>query len=142
MPGARRVKDIRHPTPEEMTAALLEAAEAGRWSHWEHEVTVHARDWVKTAEMPKPLKPEQFRKLPEVVGKYGFVELCVYGYRGRTVWAFYSKRLPFQGHKLSQVLVVLDPMANEIVHCMHSKRGKRYCERWGEQEKLFVKVRW
>jgi len=92
--------------------------------------------------MPKPLTPGQFRKLPQAVGKYAFVELCVYGYRGRTVWAFYCKRLPFQGNKLSQVLVVLDPMTNEIVHCMHSKTGKRYCERWGEQEKPFVSVTW
>jgi hypothetical protein len=25
-----------HPTPEEMIAALLEAAEAERWNHWKH----------------------------------------------------------------------------------------------------------
>ncbi len=37
--------DILHPTPEEMTVALLEAAEAERWNHWQHEVEQHADDW-------------------------------------------------------------------------------------------------
>jgi hypothetical protein len=27
-------------------------------------------------------------------------------------------------------------------HCMYPDRGKKYCQRWGEQGKLFVEVRW
>jgi len=26
-------EEVRHPTPEQMTAALLKAAQAGRWNH-------------------------------------------------------------------------------------------------------------
>ena len=132
--------DILNPTPEQMTTALLEAAQAERWDHWEHEVDTHADDWAATSEMRKPMKAAEFRKLPEVVASYQFAELCVYGYKRRVVWGFYCQRLPFAGHMLSQVPVVLDPVSAEIVHCMRMK--KRYCERWGEHEKLFVKVRW
>ena len=34
------------------------------------------------------------------------------------------------------------PTESDIIHCMRSRRGKRYVERWGEQEKLFIPVRW
>jgi hypothetical protein len=133
---------VRHPTPEQMTAALMKAARAGRWNHWQHEVKAHVSDWVKAGAMRKPLTAEQFARLPTAVAEYQFVELCVYRYKRRVVWGYYCKKLPFEGNALVRVLVVLDPMEREIVHCMHSRRGKRYVERWGEQETLFIPVRW
>lgn len=135
---------ILGPAPEEMTAALLEAAEAERWDHWKHELKAHTRDWVKAGDMRRPLRAEEFARLPAAVARYPFVELCVYGYgyRGQVMWGFFCKRLLFEGERLSWVLVVYDPMADEIIHCMRPDRGKRYCERWGEQTKTFVSVRW
>ena len=53
--------DILNPTPEQMTAALLEAARAERWDHWEHEIEEHAADWVEMRCMRRPLRPEQQR---------------------------------------------------------------------------------
>jgi len=131
-----------HPTPEEMTAALLEAAEAGRWNHWRHEVRQHASDWYDAEDMPRPLTAEEFAQLPAAVVRYPFVELCIYGYRGRTVWGFYARKLPFREWVLTNVLVVYDPCAEEVVHCMYPLHKKRYCERWGKQTRLFVRVRW
>lgn len=135
-------EEVRHPTPEQMTAALLEAACAGRWNHWRHEVKTHAGDWVEVGAMRKPLTAEQFARLPAAVAEYQFVELCVYRYRGKVAWGYYCKKLPFEGNVLTRVLVVLEPTEREIMHCMRSRRGKRYAERWGEQEKLFIPVRW
>ena len=135
-------EEICDPTPEQMTAALLKAAQARRWNHWQHEVETHAGDWVEAGAMRKPLTSEQFARLPAAVAEYPFVELCVYRYKGKVVWGYYCKRLPFAGEMLVNVLVVFDPEAEEIVHCMYPDRGKRYCERWGEQGKLFVEVRW
>ena len=134
--------DILRPTPEEMVAALLEAAEAGRWNHWKHELEAHARDWVKAGDMRRPLRAAEFASLPAAVARYLFVELCVYGYRGRTMWGFYARKLPFREWVLTNVLAVYDPAATEIIHCMWSRRRKRYCERWGEQTGLFFRVRW
>lgn len=134
--------DVLHPTPDEMTAALLAAVEAGRWSHWEHELEAHARDWVKAGDMPRPLRPDELAELPAAVARYPFVELAVYGYWDRLVWGFFCKSLPFEGRRLSWVLVVYDPVTDEIVHCMRPRLGKRYCERWGEQTRLFGPVRW
>ena len=134
--------DIRNPMPEQMAAALLEAARAGRWDHWEHEIEAHARDWVKVGDMPRQLKAEQFARLPTAVARYPFVELCVYSYKGKTTWGFYCKKLPFEKYMLTRVLVVFDPVAGQIIHCMYCDKGKRYCERWGEQGKLFNEVRW
>ena len=133
-----------YPTPEEMVAALLEAAEAERWNHWKHEVEQHADDWRDAGDMRRPLTAEQFAWLPMAVARYPFVDLCVYGYgyRGRAVWGFFCKRLIFDSERLSWVLVVYDPVADEIIHCMRPDRGHRYCERWGEQTKIFVSVRW
>ena len=131
-----------HPTPEEMTAALLEAAEAERWNHWQHEVEQHADDWRDVGDIRCPLAVEEFASLPEAVARYPFVELCIYGYRNRTAWGFFCKRLLFEGQRLSWVLIVYDPLTDEIIHCMRPDRGKRYCERWGEQTKVFVPVRW
>lgn len=125
-----------------MTAALLKAAQAGRWNHWQHEVETHAGDWVEAGAMRKLLTAEQFARLPAAVAEYQFVELCVYRYRGKVVWGYYCKRLPFAEEMLINVLVVFDPKIEEIVHCMYSDRGKKYCQRWGEQGKLFVGVRW
>ena len=133
---------IRHPTPAQMTAALLAAARAERWNHWAHEVDENVGDWVAVREMRKPMTARQFSRVPKAVARYQFVELCVYSYRGRIVWGYYCKRLLFEGHVLSSVLVVYDPAADEIVHCMRPERGKRYCMRWGEQGKYFVGVRW
>ena len=135
-------EQVRNPTPEQMTAALLEAARAGQWNHWQHELHEHAGDWVTVSEMRKPMKAEQFARLPEAVAKYRFVELCVYSYKRRTVWGYYCRKLPFENHTLSGVLVVYDPLADEIFHCMRPQKGKRYCRRWGEQERFFVGVRW
>jgi hypothetical protein len=125
-----------------MTAALLEAARAWRWNHWRHEVETHASDWVEVEVMRKPLTAERFARLPAAVAEYQFVELCVYRYKGKVVWGYYCKRLPFAGEVLVNVLVVFDPEVGEIVHCMYPDRGKKYCQRWGEQGKLFVEVRW
>jgi hypothetical protein len=125
-----------------MTAALLDAAELKRWNHWQHEVRQHAGDWCDARDMHRPLTTEEFARLPTAVARYPSVELCVYGYRGRPVWGFYTRRLPFQKRVLTNVLVVYDPVAAEIVHCMRPKRKKRYCERWGRQTHLFVRVRW
>ena len=133
---------VRHPTPEQMTAALLKAAQAGRWNHWQHEVETHASDWVKARAMHKPLAAEQFAKLPAAVAEYQFVELCVYRYKGKVVWGYYCKKLPFEGNVLVHVLAVLEPTKGEIIHCMRSNRGKKYTERWGKREKLFIPVRW
>ena len=135
-------EEVRHPTPEQMTAALLKAARAWRWNHWRHEFREHAGDWVTIGEMRKPMKAKLFARLPEAVAKYQFVELCVYSYKRRIVWGYYCKKLPFEDHMLSGVLVVYDPWVDEIFHCMRPQKGKRYCERWGEQERLFVGVRW
>jgi len=137
-----RPEEVRHPTSEQMAAVLLEAARAGRWNHWRHEVETHASDWVEAEAMRKPLTAEQFARLPAVVAEYQFVELCVYRYKGKVVWGYYCKRLPFEGNVLVRVLVSLEPTEGEIIHCMLSRRGKRYVERWGEQEKLFIPVRW
>ena len=134
--------DILCPTPEEMVAALLEAAEAERWNHWQHELKAHTRDWVKAGDMRRPLRAEEFAGLPEAVAWYPFVELCVYGYRDRIAWGFYTRKLPFREWVLTNVLVVCDPAAMEIVHCMWPRRRKRYCERWGAQTRFFVRVRW
>ncbi len=134
--------DILHPTPKEMTTALLRAAEAERWNHWEHEVAQHAGDWRDARCMRRPLTPDEFAQLPEAVARYPFVALCVCGYYGRAVWGFYVRKLPFQEWVLTNVLVVYDPYAGEIVHCMYPLHKKRYCERWGEQTHLFVRVRW
>jgi hypothetical protein len=134
--------DILHPTPEQMAAALLEAAEAERWNHWKHEARQHADDWCDARDMRRALTEEVFAQLPGTVARYPFVELCIYGYRGRTVWGFYAHRLPFQEWVLTNVLVVYDPSAEEIVHCMYPLHKKRYCERWGEQTHLFIRVRW
>ncbi len=136
--------DILHPTPEEMTAALLEAAQAERWNHWRHEVEQHASDWLDIGDMRYPLSREDFARLPETVARYSFVELCVYGYgyRGQVVWGFFCKKLPLKDELLSWVLVVYDPTAREVLHCMRPDRGKRYCTRWGEQTKMFVPIRW
>ena len=135
-------EEVRHPTPEQMTAALLKAAQAGRWNHWQHEVETHAGDWVEAGAMRKPLTAEQFARLPAAVAEYQFVELCVYRYKGRVVWGYYCKKLTFEGKVLVRVLVSLEPTEGEIIHCMLARRGKRYVERWGEQEKLFIPVRW
>ena len=136
--------DILHPIPEEMTGALLKAAEAERWNHWQHEVEAHVRDWVKAGDMRRPLQAEEFADLPEAVARYPFVELCIYGYgyRGEVVWGFYARKLPFRERILTNILVVYDPAAMEIIHCMRPKHKKRYCERWGEQTGLFFDVRW
>ena len=134
--------DILHPTPEEMTAALLEAARAERWNHWQHEVEQHADDWRDAKRMRRLLTAEEFASLPEAVARYPFVELCVYGYYGRAVWGFYARKLPFREWVLTNVLVVYDPYAEEIVHCMYPLHKRRYCERWGEQTHLFSRVRW
>ncbi len=131
-----------HPTAEEMIAALLEAAEAERWNHWEHEVRAHLGDWAKTGCMRRPLRSDEFARLPVAVAQYQFVELCVYGYGSRAVWGFYARKLPFSKQILKNVLVVYDPCAAEILHCMYPLRGKHYCERWGKQRRLFVRVRW
>ena len=135
-------EEVCHPTPEQMTTALLEAARAGRWNHWRHEVKTHADDWVEAGAIRKPLAAEQFAQLPAAVAEYQFVELCVYWYRRKVVWGYYCKRLPFAEGILVNVLVVFNPQAEEIVHCMYPDRGKKYCQRWGEQGKLFVEVRW
>jgi hypothetical protein len=136
--------DILHPTPEEMTFVLLEAAQAERWNHWRHELEAHDRDWVKVGDTRHPLQREEFAELPTAVARYPFVELCVYGYGhyAQVVWGFFCKKLPIEGEILSWVLVVYDPVAGEIIHCMRPDRGKRYCTRWGEQTKLFVSIRW
>ena len=134
--------DTLYPTSEEMSTALLEAAEAERWNHWQHELEAHARDWVKAGDMRRPLRTEEFASIPEAVAQYPFVELCVYGYYGRAMWGFYARKLPFWEWALTNVLVVYDPAAIEIVHCMWPRRKKRYCERWGEQTHIFVRVRW
>ena len=136
--------DILHPTPEEMTTALLEAAKADQWNHWQHEVEQHADDWLDARGMRRPLIAEEFAQLPAIMASYPFVELCVYGYKyhSRPVWGFYARKLPFQGWILPNVLVVYDPVAEEIIHCMYSLHKKHYCERWGEQTHLFFGVRW
>lgn len=134
--------EVCNPRPEQMTAALLKAARAGRWNHWQHEVETHAGDWVEAGAMRKPLAVEQFAKLPAAVAEYQFVELCAYRYKGKIVWGYYCRKLPFEGNVLIHVLVILEPTDGEIIHCMRSRRGKRYVERWGEQEKLFTPVRW
>jgi hypothetical protein len=134
--------DLLNPTPEEMIAALLDAARAERWNHWEHEVDAHARDWSKRREMRKPMNAAQFRALPEAVARYQFVELCVYRYRRRIVWGFYCRKLLFQGDWLTQVTVVLDPQKGEIIHCMRPDKGKKYCKDWGDQQREFYPVRW
>jgi len=135
---------ILHPTPEEMTAALLEAAEAERWNHWQHEVEQHADDWRDAKCMRRPLTTEEFAQLPATMASYPFVELCVYGYKyhSRPVWGFYAHKLPFRGWILPNVLVVYDPVEKEIIHCMYPLHKKHYCERWGEQTHLFFGVRW
>jgi hypothetical protein len=51
-------EEICDPTPEQMTAALLKAAQARRWNHWQHEVETHAGDWVEAGAMRKPLASE------------------------------------------------------------------------------------
>jgi hypothetical protein len=135
-------EEVGSPTPEQMTAALLKAARAGCWNHWQHEVKTHVGDWVKTRAMHKPLTAEQFARLPAAVAEYQFVELCVYRYKGKVVWGYYCRKLPLEGNVLVRVLVVLEPTEGEIIHCMRSNRGKKYAERWGEQEKLFIPVRW
>jgi len=135
-------EEVSNPTPEQMTAALLKASRTERWNHWRHEVDAHTDDWVITGDMREPMKADQFAELPEAVACYQFVELCVYSYQKKVVWGFYCKKLPFKDKILSQVLVVLNPAVPEIIHCMRSDKGKRYCERWGEQEKLFTPVRW
>ena len=134
--------DILYPTPEEMVAALLAAAEAERWNHWKHELEAHARDWVKAGNMRHPLRANEFAEIPETMARYPFVELCVYRYYGRPVWGFYARKLPFRDWVLTNVLVVYDPYAEEIVHCMYPLHKKHYCERWGEQTRLFFRVRW
>ncbi len=134
--------DTLRPTPEEMVAALLEAAEAEHWNHWKHEVEQHADDWRDVGDMRQRLTDEQFSRLPAAVACYPFVELCVYGYRGQAIWGFFCKKLLFEGERLSWVLIVYDPLADEIIHCMRPDRGKRYCTRWGEQTKTFIPVRW
>ncbi len=67
--------DILHPTPEEMTSALLDAAEAERWNHWRHEVRQHTDDWRDAKCMRRPLTAEEFAQLPETAARYPFVEL-------------------------------------------------------------------
>jgi hypothetical protein len=120
----------------------LEAAQAERWNHWQHELEAHDRDWVKVGDTRHPLRREEFAALPTAVAEYPFVELCTFGYYRKVVWGFFCKRLLLEGKTLSWVLVVYDPVAGEILHCMRPDRGKRYCTRWGEQTKLFVSVRW
>jgi hypothetical protein len=85
--------DILHPTPDEMTAALLEAAQAERWNHWQHELEAHDRDWVKVGDTRHPLRREEFAALPTAVAEYPFVELCTFGYYRKVVWGFFCKRL-------------------------------------------------
>lgn len=70
-----------------MSAALLEAAQAGRWNHWR-----------------------------EVVATYPSTEQCTYIYRGWRVWGYYARNLPFGRWRLSHVVVVYDPVAQEIIH--------------------------
>jgi len=127
-----------------MTTALLEAAQAERWNHWQHEVEKHAEDWREAKDIRRPLTWEEFAQLPVAIARYSFVELCVYGYkyRDRPVWGFHARKLPFRDWILTNVLVVYDPDAREIIHCMRPKHKKRYCERWGEQTHLFFEVRW
>lgn len=134
--------DWLNPTPEQMIAALLDAADAERWNHWEHEVDRHTEDWVRVGDTRKAMSAAQFRALPETVGRYPFVKLCVYRYRRRMVWGFYCKRLLHEGEWLTQVIVVVDPAIREIVHCMRSDKGKKYCENAGKQENEFRPVRW
>jgi len=62
--------DILHPAPEEMTAALLEAAEAERWNHWRHEVEQHTDDWRDIGDMRQRLTSEQFEQLPVLVARH------------------------------------------------------------------------
>jgi len=134
--------DILNPTPEQMTTALLEAAQAERWDHWEHEIEVHDGDWVKMQCMRRPLQPGRFYRLLEVVAHYQFVNLCIYRYRGNLVWGYYCRNLPFESWLLSHVLVVYDPVQMTILHCMGFPGARHYCERWGRQGKLFMEVRW
>jgi hypothetical protein len=134
--------DILHLTPEQMAAALLEAAEAERWNHWKHEVKQHASDWMSRGDMRRSLRWSEFARLPIAVANYPFVEFCVYRYRRRVVWGYFCKKLPFEGHLLRGVFVVLDPAAGEVIHCMQPERGKNYADRWGKQEKLFIPIRW
>ncbi len=134
--------DIRNPTPAQMTAALLAAARAECWNHWGHEIDRHASDWVKVDEMRKPMTAEQFARLPEAVARYQFVRLCVYSYGTKVVWGYYCPKMAFEGYMLSDILVVYDPVVDEIIHCMRPRKPRHYCERWGDQGKLFVPVRW
>jgi len=134
--------DWLNPTPEQMLAALLDAARGERWNHWEHEVEKHAGDWVKSGDARRIFAPGEFRTIPRSVARYQFVELCAYRYNRRIVRGFYCKRLPFQGLMLMQTLVVLDPGNGEIIHCMRPDKGKAYCRRRGRQENLFVPIRW
>ena len=135
------VREVRQPTPEEMAVALREAAHEGHWNHWRHEVARHAGDWVAFGEIQQPLTPEAFARLPEAVAAYPNVDLCTYLYRGRRVWGYQARYIPFAGYRLSVVIIVYDPLAGEIVHCMG--RGPNYLQNYRRHKGSdFVEVRW
>jgi hypothetical protein len=130
------MQDIQHPSPEEMTAHLAKAAEEGYWNHWEHDFKKHRFDWVKSRDVKNPLSPDQFSRIPMALARHQHVELCIYTYKGRTVWAYHRKHLLLDRIRLTETFVVYDPVEREIIHCM--RVGRSYCERHAD----FVKIRW
>jgi hypothetical protein len=87
------MKDLHHPTPQEMTGQLLETARQGLWSHWKKDFAKHRNDWLKATK--KPLTDKQFAELPAALASHQHVELCTYNYNrpgreeGILVWGFY-----------------------------------------------------
>lgn len=130
--------DLRHPSPDEMIQKLIDATEVKRWNHFRKDFKGHRDDWVKIRDTRKPLTKQQYMRLPKALAEYPYVQLCAYSYYGRTVWGFYTRRLPFEGIFLSQVGVVYAPEEDEIIHCMRVNNRTNYFERQRE----FVEIRW
>lgn len=127
-----------NPNPEEMVRMLIQAAKADYWNHYDKDFSKHCYDWLSEGEMDRRMSHEEYRNLPIVLAQHPHVELCTYIYKSKRVWGYYREKLRYGNLNLNKVGVVYDMAANEIIHCMRFRRGKRCCEQFVN----LVKIRW
>ena len=130
------MRELRYPATDVMFNELRQAGIAQRWNHFYKDWEKHKIDWQSAVGV---LSQEDYSHLPILVAETDEVELCTYVYMGRQVWGFYVRQLllPQKGAYLSEVLIIFDPIAEEIIHCMRPDAVRPYCMR----RKNFVSIR-
>lgn len=130
------MKELRCPAPVAMLNELRRAGIARRWNHFYKDLEKHKVDWQSAVGV---FSQEEYSRLPILVAEADEVELCTYIYMGRRVWGFYVRQLHLlqKGAYLSEVLIIFDPIAEEIIHCMRPDAVRPYCMR----RKDFVSIR-